>query len=174
MKKMEIVGAKRRKLGDGKCTPTLDLFRLLGIESIRSILMQCFTTEDILLLCQSVPGFRAFLGQNEWNINQRLKRFFDNPVAFRNLLAKQDALISGSFALQFFERVIWPTSTITICVEEGAKAAAVREYIVKKEIFIDTTPLYTEVFPNSIHDTTHFSRVGRNRSEINISGHLLT
>ncbi|KAI0684234.1 hypothetical protein C8T65DRAFT_593923 [Cerioporus squamosus] len=44
------------------------------------------------------------------NINRRLAHFFTDPLAFRSLQARTGTVISGSFALSFFERSELPPS----------------------------------------------------------------
>ncbi|TDL21030.1 hypothetical protein BD410DRAFT_724756, partial [Rickenella mellea] len=39
-----------------------------------------------------------------FNINSRLRRFFDDPIGFRNLQAQTGTVISGAFAHRFFDR----------------------------------------------------------------------
>lgn len=43
-----------------------------------------------------------------FNINARLSLFFNDPQAFRSLQARTGTLISGSTALQFFDRAFYP------------------------------------------------------------------
>lgn len=62
---------------------------------------------------QLSPSFET-LFKTQWNINRLLLRFVGDPVKFRSQLSKHDALISGSFALQFFERRIWQDSDLDI------------------------------------------------------------
>ena len=49
-----------------------------------------------------------------FNINRHLTRFFDDPLAFRSLQARTGTLISGSSALQFFERTVYETSDLDL------------------------------------------------------------
>ncbi|KAH9947178.1 hypothetical protein B0H21DRAFT_822098 [Amylocystis lapponica] len=51
-----------------------------------------------------------------FNINRRLCRYFSDPLAFRSLQARTATLISGSFALQFFDRSFCPTSDLNLYV----------------------------------------------------------
>lgn len=44
-----------------------------------------------------------------------------------------NALISGSFALQFFERVTWPESDLDILVEEGDGLEEMKKYLTGSE-----------------------------------------
>ena len=48
-----------------------------------------------------------------FNIDARLSPFFDDPRAFRSLQARTGTVISGSTALQFFERAIYPGTGMT-------------------------------------------------------------
>ena len=49
-----------------------------------------------------------------FSINRSLLRFFEAPVAFRAHQARTNALISGSFALQFFDRGIYEGSDLDV------------------------------------------------------------
>ncbi|KAF5870909.1 uncharacterized protein Bfra_009464 [Botrytis fragariae] len=78
------------------------------------------------------------LFKTQWNINRQLTRFVKNPVGFRSKLAKHDALISGSFALQFFERRFWLDSDLDIYVQDAnnfRNPEQIGEYLVKHESY---------------------------------------
>lgn len=49
-------------------------------------------------------------------IDKRLRHFFKDPCAFRSLQARTAAIISGSFAAQFFDRSYYPDSDVDIFV----------------------------------------------------------
>lgn len=49
-----------------------------------------------------------------YNINRRLSRFFTRPLSFRSLMARTRMVISGSFALQFFDRTYYPDSDLDL------------------------------------------------------------
>jgi hypothetical protein len=52
-----------------------------------------------------------------FNINQHVSRFFSQPLDFRSLQARTGLLISGSFALQFFDRTFYPNSDLDLYVD---------------------------------------------------------
>ncbi|TGO46064.1 hypothetical protein BCON_0347g00110 [Botryotinia convoluta] len=94
---------------------------------------------EILLLRattkQLSPLFES-LFKTQWSINRQLKRFVENPIRFRSKLAAHDALISGSFALQFFERRFWQDSDLDIYVngsDESGSLNRLGEYLVNNE-----------------------------------------
>ena len=49
-----------------------------------------------------------------WNVNRSLERYVQNPRNFRFQLAVNDAMIVGSFVLQFLDRVYWPKDALVI------------------------------------------------------------
>jgi hypothetical protein len=51
-----------------------------------------------------------------FNINRHLSRFFSDPKAFRSLQARTATVISGSGALQFFQRDVYPESDLDLYV----------------------------------------------------------
>ncbi len=112
-------------------TPRLE--SLLAIYPIRKRLVEYLDTRDLLKLLRTSWGLRLTVRANEWNVNNRLSRFFRNPLAFRSSLRRSDALISGSFALQFFERVTWPESDLDIMVRDGDALEEMHRYLTKSE-----------------------------------------
>ncbi|KDQ51108.1 hypothetical protein JAAARDRAFT_211257 [Jaapia argillacea MUCL 33604] len=59
-------------------------------------------------------GAVANFANRAFNINKHLSRFFPDPVAFRSLQARTATLISGSSALQFFDRTFYPESDLDL------------------------------------------------------------
>ena len=49
-----------------------------------------------------------------FNIEAQLSRFFSNPTSFRTLQGRTNTLISGSTALQFFDRSYYPSSDLDL------------------------------------------------------------
>ena len=49
-----------------------------------------------------------------YNVNRRLSRFFSDSFIFRSLMARVHMVISGSFALQFFDRTYYPDSDLDL------------------------------------------------------------
>jgi hypothetical protein len=64
---------------------------------------------------RAVARYRSFV----FNINCRLSRFFSDPLAFRSLQAETYTLISGSFALQFFDRSDYPEADLDLYTHPG-------------------------------------------------------
>lgn len=54
--------------------------------------------------------------KRKFNINKHLQRFFPDPLAFRSVQASTGAVISGSAALQFLNRTIYPNSDLDLYV----------------------------------------------------------
>ncbi|KAF7945325.1 hypothetical protein EAE96_010100 [Botrytis aclada] len=97
----------------------------------KDILFFRLTTKQ---LCSSFNS----LFMTQWNINRQLTRFVKDPVGFRSKLAKHDALISGSFALQFFERRLWLDSGLDIYVQDAnnfRNPEQIAKYLVKYESY---------------------------------------
>lgn len=85
------------------------LFAYLSPASIFRTARTCHIARQASIDYQS----RAF------DIHRHLKRFFADPVGFRALQAQTGAVISGSNALQFFDRDIYPDSDLDIFVNVG-------------------------------------------------------
>lgn len=85
------------------------LFTYLSPASIFRTARTCHVARQASIDYQS----RAF------DIHRHLRRFFADPVGFRVLQAQTGAVISGSNALQFFDRDIYPDSDLDIFVNVG-------------------------------------------------------
>jgi hypothetical protein len=53
------------------------------------------------------------------DIHQHLSRFFSDPEGFRKVQRRTSALISGSNALQFFDRSLYPDADLDLYVHRG-------------------------------------------------------
>ncbi|KAI0971890.1 hypothetical protein F4678DRAFT_80233 [Xylaria arbuscula] len=106
---------------------------LLNQYPIQSRIMRDLDMGSILNLCRVSSGLRADIYTDTWDIDRKLERFFHNPRAFRTELGRAEALISGSFALQFFANRFWPESDLDINLREGAGAERLGKYLVDSE-----------------------------------------
>ncbi|KAI1418746.1 hypothetical protein F5Y12DRAFT_721893 [Xylaria sp. FL1777] len=106
---------------------------LLSQYPIQSRIIPDLDTKSILHLCRVSSGLRADIYSYLWDINKRLGRFFQNPIAFRTELGRADALISGSFALQFFANKFWPESDLDINLRDGEGVERLGRYLVEVE-----------------------------------------
>jgi len=68
--------------------------------------------------CKRLSGLYQALLATQWNVDRALRRFVNDPYRFRSKLGEYDAIVSGSFALQFFDRVIWPESDLDIYISQ--------------------------------------------------------
>ncbi len=57
----------------------------------------------------------AYVAQ-AFDVKTTLRRFFPDPVVFRCIQARTGTLVSGSVALQFFDRAFYPSSDLDIYV----------------------------------------------------------
>jgi len=85
---------------------------------------------DLLVLRRVCKAFYQIEDlQRRFNINILLRPFVSDPYTFRSELGKHDALISGVFALDFFE-LGWPNVPILdLFVQTGAQADEIQRYI---------------------------------------------
>ncbi|ETS88096.1 hypothetical protein PFICI_01924 [Pestalotiopsis fici W106-1] len=92
------------------------------------LLLECDARSLLMLAKTSKALQREILSL--WDINRSLSRFFDDPVAFRNAMGQFDAIIAGSFAVQFFEHVSWPYTNLDILVRDESGLESMHEYLV--------------------------------------------
>lgn len=83
-----------------------------------SIFDRCSTKTLVLLLRTGHVINRAVnvYMEERFNVTHFLLRYFFNPIAFLHLQACTGSLISGSSALQFFDRPFYPDSNLEIYV----------------------------------------------------------
>lgn len=83
--------------------------------------------------CKKLSNLYQILLKRQWDVDAGLCRFVDDPLQFRSQLRKHSAIISGSFALQFFERVVWEVSDLDIYARAGLAAIGLAEYLCEAE-----------------------------------------
>ncbi|KAI1269437.1 hypothetical protein F5Y18DRAFT_437344 [Xylariaceae sp. FL1019] len=111
------------------------LLRVIGsyeLYPIHRALLPMLDTRDLLALPATSTKFRKGIHDTVWNINTKLARFFDDPVAFRTQLGMSNGLISGSFALQFLEGVTWKDSDLDILIQHGEDADAIEQCLIEQ------------------------------------------
>lgn len=71
--------------------------------------------------------------KQRWNINKKFERFVKNPQALRTELARYDALISGGFAVQFFDGVVWNELDLDIYAVYRNEDDQIGKHLMKNE-----------------------------------------
>ena len=132
------------------------LYQLLQIDvffPITSRICDFLSILDIVYLSRTCKGLRSLyqsLIPHKWDIDRILQPFIDDPKAFRSQLGENDALVSGSLALQFFERRSWDEDGIEIFVEEGSMGDSMVEYLQSREGY-----LFSNAETNQQRDPDH-------------------
>ena len=91
-----------------------------------SVLCEC-NGRDLLRLMRTCKAFermvRDFM-RRAYDLNKHLLSFFMDPLSFRCMQWSTGAIISGSFALQFFTRSYYPAADLDIyvCLPGGIRA----------------------------------------------------
>ncbi len=107
-------------------TKAQKLLRLFHVDSnypIGTRICWLLPIVDIINLTKTCKAFSKLyrsLISSQWNVEWRLARFVSDVTSFRCQMARTNALISGSFALQFFDRVCWPASDLDINIRQGS------------------------------------------------------
>ncbi|KAI0684139.1 hypothetical protein BC835DRAFT_1293861 [Cytidiella melzeri] len=93
--------------------------KILTNDLIYDLIFDNASPRSLLLLSRTcktaLTAVRDYLSR-ALNINKHLSRYFDDPLAFRCLQARTACLVSGSTALQFFNRVRYPESDLDVYV----------------------------------------------------------
>ena len=82
-------------------------------------------------VCRGIRSVAKDFQRRAYNINRRLELFVTDPGAFRSLMARTHMVISGSFALQFFDRTFYPESDLDIYVHPDGSIGEVGLYLIK-------------------------------------------
>ena len=91
---------------------------------------------DIVALtrtCRSLSTLYRNLLPAQWNVNRDLRQFVHDPNGLRSAMAKNDAVIAGSFALQFFERSTWRAADLDLYVQQGHQFESLTRYFMDTE-----------------------------------------
>lgn len=83
--------------------------------------------------CRGLSRLYQSLIPQQWNVDRHLSRFVRDSQFFRSQMGRYNALISGSVALQLFERALWKESDLDILIEKGENARAFGSYLAEKE-----------------------------------------
>ena len=107
--------------------------------------------------CKKFADLYQYLVPTYWDVNRRLHRFVRDPHGFRSQMAKFDALIAGSFVIQFFERTSWEVSDLDIYVEGDERANAFQSYLLNKEEYTEISS--TKIPRYEVYDISRVSKV---------------
>ena len=69
--------------------------------------------------CKKLSGLYRYLLPVQWDVDEALRRYFDDPRCFRSQMAKCDALLTGQFATQYFERTVSEAQRLDVIVQRG-------------------------------------------------------
>ena len=99
---------------DGYVNPALEMFKR---HPIYDNIFSCLTPLALTRMASVNRTIRAVTKDftaRAYNVNRRLSRFFSDSLIFRSLMARVHMVISGSFALQFFDRTYYPDSDLDL------------------------------------------------------------
>lgn len=125
-------------------------------QCIRERMLKALDLRSLFVLARTSKTLRREI-KRIWDINARLGPYFENPIAFRDELGRRNAIITGAFALQFFERAVWGKPNMEIMVRQGRDAEGMRRFLEREAGFELAT-----IFPESpsevgeIHDWRNF------------------
>lgn len=109
------------------------LLSLLGHESpIRNKIWELLPPDAAIMLSRTCKTLHSLHG-GLCDINHRLSRFVTDPIALRSLMGAHNALIAGSFAVQFFARLHYKEADLDIFLEKGSAVEAFDVHLRKIE-----------------------------------------
>lgn len=138
--------------------PTLQYLFSSNCEPVRRSVTSFLDPKSLLALSGVCQEIRSSVRENVWNINSRLGYFVEDPVRFRTVLGRHQGLISGSFALQFFEGVRWDGSDLDLFFDQDSGFKEMIGHLVDNEEY---------VLENSVASTERYDHL---RNEVQSSG----
>jgi len=108
---------------DAPVLSKLELLLLYGDERLIAHLFSFVQVHEIMKVMQTSKTMEAMCRVYKrigWNIGSRLRPWFVDVDGFRAKLHRCNAIISGSQALQFFDRNSYPGSDMDIYVRSGS------------------------------------------------------
>ncbi|PVH84600.1 hypothetical protein DL98DRAFT_611435 [Cadophora sp. DSE1049] len=154
------IPAPRPALFPAEPSPTF-LNQFNQYENFRT-LARCLDTRNLfnlrLVSKDLAENYRSYV-HLRWDPNRRLKRFVNNPEELRSMMGRYDAIISGSFVLQFLDDVTWLESDLDIFVPKG-NAKHFGEYLMEKEGYKQEREVIAtdEYIVENIEKTTTYHR----------------
>jgi hypothetical protein len=153
---MELKG-KTRKMYCGRPSHSSSaiLFSLFASYPIRETLCLSLPIQSIVSVsrtCKQLSQVYKDLLRIQLNIDMKLSRFVSRPRALRAQLRETHAIISGSFAVQFFDRDTYPDSDLDIYVERGDQSPGLVEYLTMVEGYMLFKSIERDQYnPKTIH-----------------------
>jgi hypothetical protein len=130
-KKMQNSTSERRSI-----MHHVDLIHLFDYYPVRDRI--CFYSSigaiiAISRTCKQLSQTYQDLLATQWNIDSKLSRFVADPRRFRMRLRDTEAVISGSFAVQFFDRTVYRDADLDVFVEHGNHVKGLCKHLTSTE-----------------------------------------
>ena len=109
---------QRRDQSEAKTQP---LLRILDRDAAYDALFSHCTPATIhhlSLACRAARRAVSDYNSRAYDINRHFNRFFRDPVAFRRMQMYTGSVVSGSSALQFFDRTLYPDADLDIYADK--------------------------------------------------------
>ncbi|PPQ65617.1 hypothetical protein CVT26_000559 [Gymnopilus dilepis] len=102
--------------------------------------------------------------ETAWDPVKSYQRWFNHPAAFRRLLRRTNAVISGSFALQFFDRSYYPDSDMDIYLRCAGAMDVCRWLTTEGYRYVKSDKSYKHV---PLQHQGHIQKAVKNNSTLN-------
>lgn len=112
-------------------SPLVNFFHPTQWAPVWYSVMEALDKASLIRLAQTSQTIRYWIisASGLWDINKPLQRFFEDPIAFRSQLGACDAIMSGGFALRFFEHFLRGNVGLNIYVQQGRKSEALHQHL---------------------------------------------
>ncbi|MCJ1348685.1 hypothetical protein MMC31_006918 [Peltigera leucophlebia] len=108
--------------------------------------------------CKPLSNLYKRIQPTQWNIDRRLKEYFKDPSRVRSLMGEFNALISGRFVVEFFERTKFPQKRSLEIYVRGAEAAQFVPRLIQEDGYVLKVPIQEVSFPNVVKEYLHYER----------------
>lgn len=131
------------------------LFQMLGRPPIYDAIFSCLTPVGLIRMALVSRAAHSAIKEFERRAytNKRLAYYFDDPLSFRSLMARTHMVISGSFALQFFDRSFYPNSDLDLYIQPDMSIEVVGSYLLNEGYLFKPTPWQSSYYASEIKCT---------------------
>lgn len=138
------------------CDTSKALSQMFGRPPVYDAIFSCLTPVGLIrmaLVSRAVHSAIKEFKRRAYNINKRLAYYFDDPLSFRSLMARTHMVISGSFALQFFDRSFYPNSDLDLYIRPDTSIEVVGSYLLNEGYLFKPTPWQSSHYASEIRRT---------------------
>jgi len=111
---------------------------LLENYDVRSLILDNLSVYEFAMLAATNKSLRTVLFGDRFDVNRSLRRYVDDPIAFRGMLHKCGAFVGGTFPLSIFQGRRCEGGTLDLYVPTD-KVEIVKAHLTIEELYHSET-----------------------------------